>query len=146
MNPKPDQEGLIDLLGSGQDVLEDMPPASFGEEGNGNGNGKKVLGQLIEVKPEEEWAEDSFGNAWNKIRNAFLRSKTAFDIKAYAKTLSEAAWLDIAMKMAPKDVKVTGEISMKHMLEELGPINKDQYRLEAKQSEGAVDVEFCEVV
>ena len=145
MNPKPDAEGYIGLFE--EESPEVSPAVNTAAPGNGDRmelgvEGRKILDTLIEVKPEEEWAEDTFGNAWNKIRSAFLKSKTAFDVKAYARTLSDAAWLDVVLKMAPRDVKVTGEVNIKHMLSELGPINKNQYRL---SHNNAVEVEFSEV-
>ena len=143
VNPSPDQEGLMDLLESTEEVdlgeLCDLP-SDPGLDAQRDEYRKKVLGELITVTPEEEWADDPFAVAWTKIRSAFLSGKDAFSIKAYARTLSEGAWLEMAQKMAPKDVKVTGEVGLRHLLDELGPIDKEKYRI--RQVE---DVEFSEV-
>lgn len=134
MNPKPDDEGIIRLLEESNPVL-DLPPSNLPAEP------AQSLCPVITVAPEEEWEGEPTGVAWEKVRKAFFSSKSAFEIKAYAMGLTVGAWLDTVLRMAPKDVKVSGEVSLKHVLAELGPIDKDKYRVTGLVE----DVEFSEV-
>ena len=99
----------MDLLGSVEGVdlgeLCDLP-LPVGPEEKGEEYRKKVLGELVTVTPEEEWKGDPRGLAWDKVCSAFLSGKDAFSIKSYARTLSEGAWLEVAQKMAPKQIEV----------------------------------------
>ena len=109
MNPKPDAEGYIGLFE--EESPEVSPAVNTAAPGNGGRmelgtEGRKILGELIEVKPEEEWAGNPIPAAWNKIRSAFLQGRTAFDIKAFSKSISDGAWLELALKMAPKQIEV----------------------------------------
>lgn len=100
MSLNPDGEGMIQLLEEVEPVLSDLPPDTTPDS----------LPQSlvpITVSPDEEWVGDPTGTAWEKVRRAFLSGKKAFSIKAYASNMTEAAWLDMALRMAPKQVEVS---------------------------------------
>jgi len=132
-----DQEGIMELLSGDSSLLsleeEETSPVPQGD----------MALALPELGELDEWAEDPVGVAWNKIRSVFLRAKSPAQLFIEARNMSTGQWLDYAMKMAPKDLKVTAEFSFKHLLEELGPIDKEKYRV--KPQGQIVDAEFSEV-
>jgi hypothetical protein len=77
---------------------------------------------------EEDWQEDPVSVKWSKIRATFLNGKTAAEVRKEAEVMPVGTWLDWAIKMAPKDVKVSGEINIAQIVANLGPIDKEAYR------------------
>ncbi len=76
-----------------------------------------------------------------KVKETFIRSRPLGDIELYAKGMGFRDWMDYVIKLLPKDIKIESNINFKAMIDGLGPINKDDYRL----PEPIVEVEFCEV-
>jgi hypothetical protein len=76
-----------------------------------------------------------------KVKESFIRARPLSEVQLYASTMSFKDWMDYVIKLLPKDIKIQGEVNFKHLVEELGPIDKSQYRL----PEPVLEVEFCEV-
>lgn len=127
-----DQEGLISLLEDCRPLTPVKQPASVPVK-------RTVGSQELQTVTDADWQVLPTAEKWDKIRSAWMNGKTAEEIAVTAQEISVLAWLDVCVKMAPKDVKVQGTVSFKHMIDSLAPINKDDYRL------GAVEVEFSEV-
>lgn len=110
------------------------PPSGMVERKNGNG------GAPAGQNDDSEWQNDPVPAKLDKIRAAFLNAKTPAEVYSQAALLPIGDWLEMVVKLSPKDVKITGGISFRHMLEEFGPIEKDKYRF------NAIPVECTEVV
>lgn len=125
-------DDFIGLLGDDSPVL---PPLR--EMKNGM-NGTPVPAVLAE---DAEWQNDPVPVKLDKIRAAFLNGKTAQEVQDAASLMAIGDWLELVAKIAPKNVQIQGSISFTHMLEEFGPINKEQYRLPGK----VVEAEYKEI-
>lgn len=105
-----------------------LPASSLPVPSNGNGNG----GTPARVNAvEEDWTDDPIPTKLDKIRAAFLNSKTAAEVQTAAWLMPIGDWLEMVVKLSPKNVQITGGISFRHMMEEFGPIEKDKYRFNA---------------
>lgn len=81
------------------------------------------------VAEEDDWNSDPVATKLEKIRAVFLNSKSPAEVRAAAGVMPVGLWLEQVIKLMPKDIKVQGEVEFRHMLEGLGPIDKDAYRL-----------------
>lgn len=84
----------------------------------------------------------SFGQYVQEFKSAFIKARPLSEITLYASSMPFKDYMDFVVKLLPKDVKVQGEVSFVHQLASLGPINKEQYKLNAPDT---VEAEFCEV-
>ena len=124
------------ILGSDDAEL----PALIPVLNNGNGNGNRTNGTPALVNESSEWLSDPLPVKLDKIRELFLNSKSPTEVYAAASLMPISDWLDMVVKLSPKNVQITGGISFRHMLEEFGPIEKDKYRF------NAIPVECAELV
>lgn len=88
---------------------------------------------------EDDWQADPVPVKLEKIRAAFLNSKTVTDIRMASTTMPIGDWLEMVVKLSPKNIQVQGAVSFKHMLEEYGPIDSSKYKPKA------IDVEYKEI-
>lgn len=97
-----------------------------------------------ETSDPDDWRTDPVAVKLEKIRSVFLNSKTPFEVRAAAASMPIGLWLEQVVRLMPKDVKVQGEVNFRHMLEGLGPIDKDAYRLSGRsaQSQLVEDVSY----
>lgn len=100
-------------------------------DGSGTGNDGATPGDL------------SFGQYVLQFKEAFIKARSLSEIALYASSMSFRDYMDFVIKMLPKDVKIQGEVSFVHQLAQLGPIDKEQYRLNAPDT---IEAEFCDVV
>ena len=126
-----DQEGLISLL---QDCtplepIKEPPVAPVPRKGD-----LSVL-----VCDVDDWQNASVPEKYDKIQAVVMNSKSAEEVATEVRGMSVPVWLDLVIKMAPKNVKVSGAVSFKHMIDNLAPIDKDQYKF------NAVEVEYSEI-
>jgi len=136
-----DQEGLIGLLRDCtplQPIRLALPPTQRKQLPVTTQVGDREVQGL---DPELDWQDSPTGEKWDRIRSAFMNGKTAAEVVAEATNLSVPAWLDICVKMAPKNVTVQGEVNFKHMIDNLAPINKEEYKFKANP----IQVEYSEV-
>ncbi len=84
----------------------------------------------------------SFGQYVQEFKSAFIKARPLSEITLYASSMSFKDYMDFVVKLLPKDVKVQGEVNFTHQLASLGPIDKEQYRLNAPD---VVEADFCEV-
>ena len=84
----------------------------------------------------------SFGQYVQEFKSAFIKARPLSEITLYASSMSFKDYMDFVVKLLPKDVKVQGEVSFVHQLASLGPIDKEQYRLNAPDT---IEADFCEV-
>ena len=82
----------------------------------------------LELVDDIEWQNDPVPVKLEKIRAAFLNSRTAGEVMAAGSTMQIGDWLELVVKLSPKNIQVSGGLSFKHMLEEMGPIDKNDYR------------------
>lgn len=117
-----DQEGFIEMLEAEDPstVGSDVPLFTLDDV---NGPGQELV-----VATEEDWQDDPVSTKLEKIRSVFLNSKTAAEVRAAVSGMPVGLWLDHVAKLMPKDVKVSGGVGLVHMLADLGPINKEDYR------------------
>lgn len=132
MAPPVDFDDFDMILGSNEAELPDLSSAPS------NGNGKS--GAPVLAIAEEDWARDPIPGKLDKIRALFLNSKTPTEVYAAASMMPIGDWLEMVVKLSPKNVQITGGISFRHMLEEFGPIEKDKYRF------NAIPVECTELI
>ena len=111
-----DQEGLIKLLNDPQ--LKPLLPSATGSLSLSSCDAGDV-----------DWQDDPVPIKLEKIRSVLLNSKTADEIATEASMMPVGMWLDLVVKLMPKNIQVSGDINFQHMLADLGPIDKDQYRL-----------------
>ena len=123
-----ESENFIGLFDTEEETLPDLPVASPLESARGNG-GNGTPASLESKASDDDWRNDPVPVKLEKIRAAFLNAKRPGEVMAMAGTMAMAEWLELVIKLSPKNVQVSGGISFRHMLEELGPINKEQYRL-----------------
>jgi hypothetical protein len=141
MAAKTDQEGLMAMLEEATLVSSAAPPQAGMD---------LELDPELEFRPsrtvqtEDDWATDPVPTKLEKIRAAFLNSKSAAEVTAAAGNMPVTMWLECVIKLMPKDIKVQGEVSFHHMLEGLGPIDANAYRLGAGPVK-VVEAEFSEV-
>lgn len=105
-----------------------LPASSLPVPSNGNGNGGTPART---VPAAESWQDDPVSVKLDKIRAIFLNAKTPTEVYAEASLLPIGDWLEMVVKLSPKNVQITGGISFRHMMEEFGPIEKDKYRFNA---------------
>lgn len=86
-----------------------------------------VQKKSVDIPADADWSADPVGVKWEKICSAFFNAKSAEEVAAEAANMKIGVWLDWAVRMAPKNVKVTGEFNFQHLVADLGPINKDDY-------------------
>ena len=77
-----------------------------------------------------------------KVKETFIKARPLADVQMIAGAMPFKDWMDYVVKLMPKDIKIQGEVNFKHLVAELGPIDKSQYML----VEPVTDAEFCEVV
>lgn len=127
-----DSDDFIGLLSSDD---EDLPSFS------------KPMGPqppaIRQATTEDDWQDDPVSTKLEKIRAAFLNGKTAAQVAGEAALMPMGDWLELVVKLSPKNVQVSGAVSFKHMLEELGPIDKEQYRLSGPIGE-VIEAEVAE--
>ena len=104
-----------------------------------NGNGSNGASALA-AATDEDWQNDPIPVKLDKIRAAFLNAKSPTEVQAAAWLMPIGDWLEMVVKLSPKNVQITGGISFRHMLEEFGPIEKDKYRF------NAIPAEYTELV
>ena len=125
MAPPPvDLDDFDMILACNEAELPSSLPATRGE------NGKAGTPAPVNVA-EEDWTNDPVPTKLDKIRAAFLNSKTAAEVQTAAWLMPIGDWLEMVVKLSPKNVQITGGISFRHMMEEFGPIEKDKYRFNA---------------
>ena len=90
------------------------------------------------AKDSAEWDNDAVPMKLEKIRAAFLNSKTAAEVTAAAGNMPVAMWLECVIKLMPKNVQVTGSVDFTHMLAGLAPIDRDAYRPKVVEAEYSV--------
>ena len=122
-----DSEGLIGML-EGAAVTHSTLPPSPPQQSIAAADGTY---QVLDLNDAGEWFNDPVPTKLEKIRAAFLNSKTAAEVAAAAGNMPVGMWLECVIKLMPKDIKVQGEVGFRHMLEGLGPIDPNQYRLGA---------------
>ena len=125
MAPPVDFDDFSAILASEASALPALPSAV--NKGNGNGGTPAV------VVEASEWASDPLPAKLDKIRAVFLNAKTPTEVYAEASLMPVGDWLEMVVKMSPKDVKVSGGIAFRHMLADMGPIDKNQYKPQAVQ-------------
>jgi len=122
----------IDLARLLEDDLGSLPPRDLA----------KVEGPpvpALTAADEEDWQSDPLSLKLEKIRASFLNAKTAAEVKMSASMMPLGDWLELVVKLSPKNIQLQADVSFKHMLAELGPIDKNQYRPRA------IPVEYQEV-
>ena len=80
-----------------------------------------------------EWVEDPVTGKWEKIRSAFYNGKSAREVWTAAKTMPMPMWLDLAQRMAPKQVDVRS-VQITAIRVELPPLSGF--------GDGVIDVEW----
>lgn len=86
-----------------------------------------------------DWQEDPLAVKLDKIRAAFLNGKTAGEVEAEAARMHIGDWLELVVKLSPKNIQVKGDVSFRHMLEQMGPIDRETYRFKV------IDAEYKEL-
>ena len=108
---------------------------------DGAANLSEVVGGRNDI--ENPTPEDlSFGQYVLQFKEAFIKARPLSEITLYANSMSFKDYMDFVIKMLPKDVKIQGEVNFVHQLASLGPIDKEQYRLNAPDT---IEADFCEV-
>jgi len=120
-----DSEGFISIL---EGAIQTNEPPSLATVPDFD------LVDAAEEPSGDSWKDDTVPTKLEKIRAVFLNSKTAAEVRAAAGNMPVGMWLECVIKLMPKDIKVQGEVGFRHMLEGLGPINKDAYRLTATRN------------
>ena len=120
---------LIELFGQ---ELEALPASAPPEEGPPT--------PVSAEKGDGSWLNDPVPVKLEKIRAAFLDAKTPQEVTLQASIMPLGDWLDMVVRLSPKNIQVQGAVSFKHMLEELGPIDKEAYRPKV------IDAEFSEML
>ena len=130
-----DEEGFISLL---EDVCPTLPAVRelTVDKSNGNGNGDAPL-----ALADENWHDDPVPVKLEKIRAAFMNGRTAEEVRLCAGVMPIGDWLELVVKLSPKNIQVQGGISLTHMLQDLSPIDKEQYRL----PQNVVEAEYREL-
>jgi hypothetical protein len=123
MAPPVDLDDFSAILASEVTSLPALP--STINKGNG--------GTPTVVTEASGWASDPLPAKLDKIRAVFLNAKSPTEVYAEASLMPVGDWLEMVVKMSPKDVKVSGGIAFRHMLADMGPIDKSQYRPQAVQ-------------
>lgn len=126
----------FDLILGSEDVQ--LPPLSSSVPSNGNGSGSGAPD--LAVTEEDDWRNDPIPAKLDKIRAAFLNAKSPTEVHTAAWLMPIGDWLEMVVKLSPKNVQISGGVSFRHMLEEFGPIEKDKYRF------NAIPVECMELV
>jgi hypothetical protein len=130
---KRDAEGLIEMFGEagfGDEPVGFVGPAALGSESTSKTGGRSPL--CWENEP-------TAAGKLEKIRLAFLNSKQVSEVMMACSGMSMREWLDYAIRLMPKDVKVQGEVNFRHLLDGLAPIDKSRYRLDSKSGRGNGD-------
>lgn len=90
-------------------------------------------------------ADTSLDLSWpeylQRVKETFIKARPLGDIQMIAGSMPFKDWMDYVVKLMPKDIKIQGEVNFKHLVAELGPIDKSRYLL----PEQVTDVEYCEV-
>lgn len=136
MAPRLDMDDFDSILAC-TDVALAAPGASVPSNGNGS-SGAPAL-----IATEDNWQNDPIPTKLDKIRAAFLNAKSPTEVQTAAWLMPIGDWLEMVVKLSPKNVQVTGDISFIHMLDTLGPINKSEYRLPTP-AECIVEAELAE--
>lgn len=84
----------------------------------------------------------SFPEYVKQFKEAFIRAKPLETVSELASGMRFSDWMEMAIKLLPRDVKIQGDFSFVHQLEALGPVNKAEYMLPEPQ---AVEAEFEDV-
>jgi len=113
-----DMDDFSRILASDESTLPDLPITT--EKKNG---GAPATGDA-----EDGWMDDPISTKLEKIRAVFLNAKSPMEVFAQASVMRIGDWLEMVVKLSPKDIKVTGGIAFRHMMADMGPIDKDQYR------------------
>ena len=133
--PGLDGDDFISLLSSEESSLPASALAEFEEAGppapGGNENG-------------EDWKNDPLPLKLDKIRATVLNAKTPSEVHAAAATMPVGDWFELVVKMSPKNIQVDGAISFTHMLAEMAPINKEQYRLPLQVQSAIIEAELAD--
>ena len=124
MPPPVDYDDFVGILSCEEATLPAL--RSVAKPKNGNG-GTPAGGD----KSAEGWLDDPASVKLDKIRAVFLNAKTPADVQMEAALMPVCDWLEMVVKLSPKDVKVSGGIAFRHMLADMGPIDKNQYRPKA---------------
>lgn len=128
----------IDLMAIIEEDLDELPPQERPEtclEGAPEGS------ETPAVAGDANWQDDPVPTKIEKIRAAFLNGKTASEVEAAAGNMLVGDWLELVAKISPKNIQVQGEMNFRHILAELGPIDKDKYRLPRKKRQEVIDLE-----
>lgn len=59
-----------------------------------------------------------------EIRAAFMSAKSTEEVYHMAQAMSFPAWLDFFIKLSPKEVQVKGQMDIRQITAQLGPINR----------------------
>lgn len=127
-----DQEGLISLL---RDCTPLPPIKQVASPTPRSVQPRPTAEMGLQTVGDDDWQEAPVGEKWDRIRAAWMNGKTAAEVISEAECMSVPAWLEICVKMAPKNVTVQGQVSFKHMIDNLAPIDKDEYKFNATQVE-----------
>ena len=125
MPPPADYDDFAAILSCEDATLPALRPVVKPTNGNG---GTPAAGAS---SPSDGWLDDPASVKLDKIRAVFLNAKTPADVQMEAALMSVGDWLEMVVKLSPKDVKVSGGIAFRHMLADMGPIDKNQYRPKA---------------
>lgn len=129
-----DKEGFIQMLGGPRpakpvEVEPESPPVPA-----------VSAAQLLNITEDDRWTDDPVSVKWDKIRRVFLNAKDPVELHVDAAAMSTTQWLEMALRMAPKDVRVTAEFSFRALAEEFGPIDKELYK-----PSRIIEAEFTEI-
>lgn len=95
----------------------------------------------LPTSPGSDPNDLEFPDYIQKVKEAFVRSKSLKEIELHASSMGFRDWMDYFLKMIPKDVKIQGEFNFKHLVAEFGPVNKEQFRVGAAEENQILDVE-----
>jgi hypothetical protein len=111
----------IDLLGILEATQTKLPPQALPQ------TTEDQLPVLVTIS-DDEWQNDPIPVKLDKIRAAVLNSKTASEVRLHAGLMQIGDWLEMVVKLSPKQMQVQGSFSFKHMMEEFGPIDSSKYK------------------
>ena len=63
-----------------------------------------------------------------EIKAAFFAGKSVDEVFFHAQNMSFPAWLDFFIKLSPKEVQVKGQMDIRQLVGQMGPIQRTQNR------------------
>ncbi len=108
----------------------------------------------VEIPTEDQGVGTGLDNgpnpddlAWpeylQRFKETFVKSWSLKKVQMFAENMGFKDFMDYAIKLMPKDVKIQGSVDFRHLVAELGPIDKEKYRLTGPTQ--VKEVEFSEV-